>query len=58
MEFKRVVVYFQLSVWFSLSVDSDLVVNEWHSAVITFLNANGEGDYNVIVEFGKCCNLN
>ena len=39
-------------------MDIDLVINERYSAVITALNANGEGDYNVTVEFGKCCNLN
>ena len=57
IQIPRVVEYFQLSVQ---SLDSDLVINEQYSAVITALNANGEGNYklNMTVVFGMCCTLN
>lgn len=47
-----VVQYSQSSVQLSLTVDSDLVANEKYSATITSINAEGEKDYNVTVEFG------
>ena len=37
----------------SLTVDSDLEVNKQYYVIITALNANGEADYNVTVDFGK-----
>ena len=47
-----VVQYSQSSVQLSLTVDSDLVVNQQYSVTITSINEEGEEDYNVTLEFG------
>ena len=47
-----VVQYSQSTVQLSLTVDSDLVVNEQYSATIIAVNANGQKGHNVTVEFG------
>ena len=45
---------------FSLMVDSDIFVNEQYLATITAINADGERNISVIVEFGKneCHSMN
>jgi hypothetical protein len=48
-----VVQYSQSSVQLSLTVDSDLLVNELYSATITAINADGERNISVTVEFGN-----
>jgi hypothetical protein len=48
-----VVQYFQSSVYLSLTVDSDLLVNEQYLATITAIDADGERNVSVTVEFGK-----
>ena len=55
IQIPEIVLYSQSSVQLSLTVDSDLVVNEQYSATITTINADGERGYNVTVEFGMYC---
>jgi hypothetical protein len=54
-----VVQYSQSSVQLRLTVDSDLLVNEQYLATITAINADGERNTSVTVEFGNgYCNFN
>ena len=46
--------YSQSSVQLSLTVDSNLIVNEQYSAIITDIDANGEPLYCLTIEFGLC----
>ena len=48
-----VVQYSQSSVNLSLTADSDLLVNEQYLATITAINADGEPNISVTVEFGN-----
>ena len=50
--------YSQSSVQLNLIVDSNLIVNEQYSAIITDIGANGEPLYNLTVEFGLCYHNN
>ena len=55
IQIPEVVLYSQSSVQLSLTVDSDLVVNEQYTAMITTINTDGERGHNVTVEFGRYC---
>ena len=48
-----VVQFSQSSVKLSLTVDSDIFVNEQYLATITAINADGERNVSVTVEFGN-----
>ena len=52
IEIPAVVQYSQSSIHLSLTVDSNLVVNEQYLATITAINGDGERNHNVTVEFG------
>ena len=56
IQIPRVVRYSQSSVHLSLTVDSDLLVNEMYLATITAVNADGETNISLVVEFGKTFN--
>ena len=43
----------QTSVQLSLTVDTELTVNEEYHAIISVVDADGEANFNEIVEFGK-----
>jgi hypothetical protein len=53
-----VVQYSQSSIQLSLTVDSDLLVNEQYLATITAINADGERNISVTVEFGNAKSFN
>ena len=54
VQIPRVVQYSQLiSVHLSLTVDSDLLVNELYLVTITAISADGERNISVTVEFGN-----
>ena len=53
IQIPRVVQYSQSSVHLSLTVDSDLLVNELYLATITAISADGERNTGVTVEFGN-----
>ena len=53
VQIPRVVEYSRSSVHLSLTVDSDLLVNELYLATITAINAGGEKNSSVTVEFSK-----
>jgi hypothetical protein len=48
-----VVQYSQSNVHLSLTVDSDLLVNEQYLVTITAINADGERNISITVEFGN-----
>ena len=45
--------HLQTSVQLSLTVDTELTVNEEYHAIISAVDADGEANFNEIVEFGK-----
>ena len=53
VQIPRAVQYSQSSVHLSLTVDSNLLVNELYLATITAINADGERNTSVTVEFGN-----
>ena len=53
VQIPEVVQYSQLSIYLSLTVDSDLVNNEQYMATITAINPDGERNISVTVEFGN-----
>ena len=53
IQIPRVVQYSQSSAHLSLTVDSDLLVNELYLATITAISANGERNTSMTVEFGN-----
>ena len=53
VQIPQVVQYSQSSVHLSLTIDSDLFVNELYLATITAINADGERNISVTVEFGN-----
>ena len=52
IQIPRVVHYSQSNVLLSLTVDSDLLVNEQYLATITAIKADGERNTSVTMEFG------
>ena len=52
IQIPEIVQYFQPGVQLSLTVDSNLLVNELYLATITAINADGKRHHNVTVEFG------